>query len=205
MFCNILYDNNNVIGVYYDDNLMNLEINGLVQKKFIKRNQIKIEKYTANSLYCHDQENNKDIIIDIKPNNNLDNNINLDIKTNNNLDNNLLKSEEYIKIQQEKIDTKHKINELKNQKKKFLEEKQQYDYDLTLYYQLKKEEINEIPEIFALKYNIFEKLEENINFNNFMEEYKKVKPDNNYNLFSSNVYDDDFIKNNKHDEIILDI
>ena len=203
MFCNILYYNNNVIGVYYDDNLMNLEINGLVQKKFIKRNQIKIEKYTANSLYCHNQENNKDIIIDIKPNNNLD------IKPNNNLDikpnNNLLKSEEYIKMAQEKIDTKHKINELKNQKKKFLEEKQQYDYDLKLYYQFKKEEIIEIPDIFALKYNIFEKLEENINFNNFMEEYKKVKPDNNYNLFSSNVYDDEFINNNNHEEIILDI
>ena len=101
-----------------------------------------------------------------------------------------------------KIDTKHMINELKKQKKKLEEEKQSYEYDLKMYEKLKIEkgkiENFEIPEIFTLKFNIFEKLEtsNHLNFEVFKTEWEKVKPKNNYSLFSANPYEISFTNSN---------
>ena len=110
-----------------------------------------------------------------------------------------------------KIDTKHEINELKKQKIKLEEDKESYEYDLKVYKKLKneKEKIEnfEIPEIFTLKYNIYKKLEESneLNFNVFKTEWEKVKPLNNYNLFTANTYENLFTNSNNKEDINIEI
>jgi hypothetical protein len=66
-----------------------------------------------------------------------------------------------------------------------------------------------IPELFTLKYGIFDKLnsENKLNFENYREEFNKVKPKNNYDMFSANPYEESFInkKDDKDEELIFDI
>jgi hypothetical protein len=110
-----------------------------------------------------------------------------------------------------KIDINHDINELKKQKKQLEEDKQSFTYDLKIYEKLKieKEKIEnfEIPEIFALKFNIYEKLEasNNLTFEVFKIEWEKVKPKNNYSLFSANPYENLFATSNIKEDIKEDI
>lgn len=54
-----------------------------------------------------------------------------------------------------------------------------------------------IPEIFNLKYGLFEKLEtmNRLTFDDFYNEWEKIKPKNNYSMFGSNSYEDSFVEN----------
>jgi hypothetical protein len=65
----------------------------------------------------------------------------------------------------------------------------------------------EVPEIFSLKYKIFEKLEasKQLNFDVFKVEWEKVKPKNNYNLFASNPYENSFINEKRIDDINIEM
>jgi hypothetical protein len=125
----------------------------------------------------------------------------------------LEKSEEFLKNTQEKIDLTSKINELKLQKKKIEESHNEYNNDIQLYNKFKKDKDSNInfiiPELFTLKYGIFDKLnnENKINFENFREEYNKVKPKNNYDMFSANPYEESFVhkKEDNDEELIFDI
>jgi len=116
------------------------------------------------------------------------------------------KSEEYKKIQQEKIDLNSKINELKYEKKKLEDFKNEYKNDLKLYEIFCKEKLNNenfiIPELFTLKFNIFDKLNSsnNLSFENYKEEYNKIKPKNNYDMFTNNPYEESFENKNKDSE-----
>jgi len=113
------------------------------------------------------------------------------------------KSDEYKKIQQEKIDLNSKINELKYEKKKLEDFKNEYKNDLKLYEIFSKEKLNNenfvIPELFTLKFGIFDKLNNsnNLSFENYKEEYNKVKPKNNYDMFTNNPYENSFEIENK--------
>lgn len=51
----ILFNNQNVIGIFNDEEIMNNYIDGCIQNNFFNRDTIKIEKYTMNSLLCHDK------------------------------------------------------------------------------------------------------------------------------------------------------
>ena len=174
----ILFLKNEAIGIYDNEEILNNFINGCYQNNFFNKDDIKIKKYNINSINCLNTEEKKipeKIIPEKKiPEKNLEN-----LK---NLKKELIESEEYKKLMQMKIDTKHEINELKKQKIKLEEDKESYEYDLKIYKKLKneKEKIEnfEIPEIFTLKYNIYKKLEESneLNFNVFKTEWEKVKP-----------------------------
>ena len=176
----ILFLRNEAIGIYDNEEILNNFINGCYQNNFFNKDDIKVKKYNINSINCLNIENK------IIPEKNL--------KNLENKKKELIESEEYKKLMQMKIDTKHEINELKKQKIKLEEDKESYEYDLKVYKKLKneKEKIEnfEIPEIFTLKYNIYKKLEESneLNFNVFKTEWDKVKPLNNYNLFTTNTY-----------------
>ena len=107
---------------------------------------------------------------------------------------------------QEKIDLNSKINELKYEKKKLLEEQTTYNNDLKLFELFTKEQHKNsdfiIPELFNLKFDIFNKLNINntLNFENFKEEYDKVKPGNNYDeMFKVNPYEETFINKKQND------
>jgi hypothetical protein len=202
----ILFLRNEAIGVYNNEEILNNFINGCLQNNFFNKDDIKIKKYNINSINCLNIENK------IIPNKNLENKKNLENEKNlENLKKELIESEEYKKLMQMKIDTKHEINELKKQKIKLEEDKESYEYDLKVYKKLKneKEKIEnfEIPEIFTLKYNIYKKLEESneLNFNVFKTEWDKVKPLNNYNLFTANTYENLFTNSNNKEDINIEI
>ena len=193
----ILFLKNEAIGIYDNEEILNNFINGCYQNNFFNKDDIKIKKYNINSINCLNIENK------IIPEKNL--------KNLENKKKELIESEEYKKLMQMKIDTKHEINELKKQKIKLEEDKESYEYDLKVYKKLKneKEKIEnfEIPEIFTLKYNIYKKLEESneLNFNVFKTEWDKVKPLNNYNLFTTNTYENFFTNSNNKEDINIEI
>jgi len=198
-FVFIIYLKNNVIAVYNNETLLNIFINGAIQKNFFKKEEIRIDKYNVNSMLCLTKTEEHVIIqkkkIDIP---------NKEETIESTKSQEYLKSEEYQKLAQEKTDTKHEINILKLKKKKYEEEKQVFNSDLKIYYQFKKakeQENFEMPDMFITKYDIFKKLEENnqLTFELFKEEWDKVKPKNNYNLFNANSYEETFV--NKPSEL----
>ena len=162
----ILFLRNEAIGIYDNEEILNNFINGCYQNNFFNKDDIKIKKYNINSINCLNIENK------IIPEKNL--------KNLENKKKELIESEEYKKLMQMKIDTKHEINELKKQKIKLEEDKESYEYDLKIYNKLKnqKEKIEnfEIPEVFILKYNIYKKLEESNELSKtaFKIEWKKI-------------------------------
>ena len=211
----ILILKNEAIGIYDNEEILNNFINGCLQNNFFNKDDIKIKKYNINSINCLNIENTtyqskiiseKKEIIKEKKIENIKKELNESEEYKE-----LIKSEEYTKLMQMKIDTKHQINELKKQKIKLEEEKESYEYDLKMYKKLKneKEKIEnfEIPEIFTLKFNIYKKLEESneLNFEVFKIEWEKVKPLNNYSLFSTNTYENLFTNSNNKEEINIDI
>jgi hypothetical protein len=200
----VLFKNENVIGIFDDEQITNTYIDGCIQNNFFTRDNIKIQKYTMNSLFCH----NKDKIIntvEVKKSNvesNKDQVIKSTVESEKKIDfKELCKDENYKKIVQDKIDINHKINELKQKKKKIEESKITYDVDIKLYDKFKNEKEKQssfvIPEIFNLKYELFEKLEttNKLSFDEFYNEWEKIKPKNNYSMFGSNSYEDSFVEN----------
>jgi len=196
----ILFLKNEAIGVYDNEEILNNFINGCLQNNFFNKDDIQIKKYNINSINCLNIENK------IIKESNLENIKNLEKEKKE-----LIESEEYKELMQMKIDTKHQINQLKKQKIKLEEEKESYEYDLKIYKKLKneKEKIEnfEIPEIFTLKFNIYKKLEESneLNFEVFKIEWEKVKPQNNYSLFSPNIYENLFTNSNNKEDVNIDI
>ena len=188
---------NNVIGVYNNEILMNDFINGGIQNNLFNSNELNILKYNMNSIYNHTNYefkfNNKiDNKIDNKVDNKIDNKVD-------NTKNKLLNNESYQKIMQQKIDTQHEINELKYKKKLYEESKITYNSDLVMYNkfneEIKRNEKFKIPSLFILKYNLFKQLDDanELTFETFYEEWEKIKPKNNYNMFGSNSYEESFI------------
>jgi hypothetical protein len=193
----ILFLKNEAIGVYDNEEILNNFINGCLQNNFFNKDDIKIKKYNINSINCLTIEKKLENIKNVE-----------NFET---LKKELIESEEYKELMQKKIDTKHEINELKKQKIKLEEDKESYEYDLKIYNKLKndKEKIENfvIPEIFNLKYNIYKKLEESneLNFNVFRIEWEKVKPQNNYNLFTTNTYENLFTNSHNKEDINIEI
>jgi hypothetical protein len=193
----ILFLKNEAIGVYDNEEILNNFINGCLQNNFFNKDDIKIKKYNINSINCLTIEKKLENIKNVE-----------NLET---LKKELIESEEYKELMQKKIDTKHEINELKKQKIKLEEDKESYEYDLKIYNKLKndKEKIENfvIPEIFNLKYNIYKKLEESneLNFNVFRIEWEKVKPQNNYNLFTTNTYENLFTNSHNKEDINIEI
>lgn len=224
----VLIKNEKVIGVFDNEDLIDTFINGGIQNEFFDKKSIKKLKFTMNSIYCHNNKFNSITMKNYEQTNNLeeekeqtkkdleDKNKDVEerVKRKKELEEKtkeLLKNEEYQKIMQDKIDTKHEINELKQKKKKYEESKNTYDCDIKLYATFQKEkEKNEqfvIPEIFSLKYELFEKLEKSnrLTFDAFYEEWEVIKPKNNYSMFGSNPYEDSFVGKNTSEDINIEM
>jgi hypothetical protein len=203
----VLFKNENVIGIFDDEQILNTYIDGCIQNNFFNRDNIKIEKYTMNSLFCHNKDKLTKIINTIEVKKSVESNKDqvekkLPVESEKKIDfKELCKNENYKKIIQDKIDIKHEINELKQKKKKIEESKITYDVDIKLYDKFKNEKEKQssfvIPEIFNLKYELFEKLEttNKLSFDEFYNEWEKIKPKNNYSMFGSNSYEDSFVEN----------
>ena len=215
----VLIKNEKVIGVFDNEEMIDTFINGGIQNEFFDKKSIKKLKFTMNSIYCHNNKFNSITVKNEEQTSKLDEEkqkkeVDDRIKRKKELEEKtkeLLKDEEYQKIMQEKIDTKHEINELKQKKKKYEEAKNTYDCDIKLYATFQKEkEKNEqfvIPEIFSLKYELFEKLEKSnrLTFDAFYEEWEVIKPKNNYSMFGSNPYEDSFVTKNTPEDINIEM
>lgn len=183
MLIYIIEYNGNILGIYNDyNNLTNL-INGLKQNNLMNISNINILEYSINSIYCIKKYNyldeSKKEILPL-------NNNNLDITDPN-----------VIKKLNEKIEIQHNINILNLKKEKAKELKQIYDNDIKLYEIFKKEIDNNenfiIPELFQIKYKIFNLLEKEnkLSFENFIKEQNNNETD--IELFKPNEYENKFI------------
>jgi hypothetical protein len=110
---------------------------------------------------------------------------------------------EILEIAKQKIDLQHKINILKKQKEKIEESKNVFETDLKLFNMFKQsKKLNntfEIPELFAEKYKIMEKLavDNSLTWENFYKTFNETfKHNNNYiDYFASNDYENIFVNN----------
>ena len=209
----VLYLNNNLLGVFDNENALDTFIKGGVQNKFFKNENLKKEQYIMNS--CYKIENsNKIINTNIQPKKiseeTLQKSKELRKEKGKKLDE-LINSESYQKVLQEKIDVVTDINKIKYDKKLMVEKNNLYNEDVKLFnlFTKEKEKNNNfiVPALFELKFSIFDSLTKanNLSFETFMEEYEKVKPENNYDMFTSNNYEKTFEKNNKDFEMEFEL
>ena len=106
-------------------------------------------------------------------------------------------------LQKHSAELQRNINMLKIQKEKINESKQVYESDLKLFNMFKNSVETEtnfkIPEIFAKKYKIMNKLfiEDKLTWENFINNYKNENYYGDY--FSSNSYEEKFANNSEND------
>jgi len=212
----VLYLNNNLLGIFDNENALNTFIKGGIQNKFFKEENLRREQYIMNSC-CKvgfNSNTNTNIqqkeIIQKTSEETLQKSKESRKEKGKKLDE-LFNSESYKKIEQEKIDVVTDINKIKYDKKLMVEKNKLYNEDIKLFelFTKEKEKNNNfiIPALFELKFPIFYSLTKanKLSFETFMEEYEKVKPENNYDMFTSNNYEKIFEKNNKDFEMEFEL
>lgn len=206
----VLYLNNNLLGVFDNDIALNTFIKGGVQNKFFKQENIRTEQYIINSCYKIENTNTKQKETIQKKQETIQKTKESRKEKEEKIDE-LYKSESYQKVLQEKIDVVTDINKIKYDKKLMVEKNKLYVEDIKLFDLFTKEKEKNpnfiIPALFELKFPIFDSLSKanNLSFETFMEEYEKVKPANNYDMFTSNNYEKTFEKNNKDFEMEFEL
>lgn len=156
MLIYVIEYNENILGIYNDYTSLTNLINGLKQNGLLNINNINILEYTINSIYC------------VRKYNYLDETKKELLPKTNNINNLDITDPDVIKKLNEKIEIQHNINILNMKKEKAKELKQIYDNDIKLYEIFQKEKNNNenfiIPELFEIKYKIFNLLEKKINY-----------------------------------------
>ena len=203
----VLYLNNNLLGIFDNENALNTFIKGGIQNNFFKEENLRREQYIMNSC-CKVGVNTNETIQ--KTPEALLKSKELRKEKGKKIDE-LYNSESFQKVLQEKIDVVTDINKIKYDKKLMVEKNKLYNEDIKLFdlFTKEKEKNNNfiIPALFELKFSIFDSLTKanNLSFETFMEEYEKVKPENNYDMFTSNNYEKTFEKNNKDFEMEFEL
>jgi len=206
----VLYLNNNLLGIFDNENALNTFIKGGIQNNFFKEENLRREQYIMNSCCkvgfnknTHEKIHKiQEETLQKSKESNKDKGKKLD---------ELFNSESYKKIAQEKIDVVTDINKIKYDKKLMVEKNKLYNEDIKLFNLFTKEKEKNpnfvIPVLFELKFPIFDSLTKanNLSFETFMEEYEKVKPENNYDMFTSNNYEKTFEKNTNNFEMNFEL
>jgi hypothetical protein len=233
----VLYLKDVVIGTFNNEHLLNCFVKGGIQNNFFTEQDIKKDIFELNTICKKNKilskEESKQIsedeerfkiqkILEDKHNNIIlleennkkiieENNKKIKEEKKRKLEE-FKKTEEYTKIQEERAVLTNEINQLKLKKKKLQELEQEYNINLNLYKKFVEEKTKDsefkIPELFTLKYSIYERLdkENNLNFENYKIIWEKEKPKNEYDLFKTNTYEDSFIsKKEENLEIELEI
>ena len=199
----VLMLNNNVIGVFNSTLQLNNYVDGCVQNNFFTKEMICVKTFVVNSCFnvdlpvCNLQANNNNKILLLKnvkssPVRNTQQPVKDDVK----------KSEEYLKIQQDKAELTHKINMLKNNKKKIENEMSIFNTEVELYKKFKNNLETDktfcIPELFDIKYKLYLSLdnENKLNFDDYYRKWLEIRPSNNYNMFDTNSYETSFHNKN---------
>ena len=198
----VLYLNDKILGIYDNEKALNIFVDGAVQNNFFTKENIKIQKFAMNS--CFNLSIKKEATILVKDNEPIK-------PSKKEVKEQLVKTDEFKEMMQEKTEVVNQINRIKYDKKLMMEKENLYNEDLKLYniFITEKEKDSKfvIPELFSIKFNIFEKLSSNkmISFETFSEEYDKVKPANNYDMFKSNTYEASFEGKSKNFEMEFEI
>lgn len=210
------------IGVYNNQESAYIFIQGCRQNGFIKGN-VEIHYYHPNSCYCVNVETVTDNLSKCSKSNNIEikNVINQNTTAQNNTTQNnttnesyeetinFTNSDQYLEMAKQKIELQHKINMLKNHKKKIEESKISYENDFKLFELFSQNQQKDpnfiIPEIFKDKFSLMKKLNENNNLSweTFMKEFQQSGINNYDDLFGLNSYDEMFLDSeseNKKDE-----
>lgn len=210
----VLYLNNNLLGIFDNESTLNAFIKGGIQNNFFKEENLRREQYIMNSCCKVGFNTNKDSVVpkEISHKNQEDLNKTKELRKEKSKKlEELYNSESFQKVLQEKIDVVTDINKIKYDKKLMVEKNKLYNEDMKLFdlFTKEKEKNNNfiIPALFELKFPIFDRLTKsnNLSFETFMEEYEKVKPENNYDMFTSNNYEKTFEKNNKDFEMEFEL
>lgn len=193
----VLMLNNNVIGVFNSTLQLNNYVDGCVQNNFFTKEMICVKTFVVNSCFNVDlpvnnsQVNNKILLLKNAKTNvsNPVKNITLPVKDDSK------NSEEYLKIQQDKAELTHKINMLKNNKKKIENEMSIFNTEVELYkkfkHNLETDKTFSVPELFDIKYKLYLSLdnENKLNFEDYYKKWLEIRPSNNYNMFDTNSYE----------------
>lgn len=191
----LIEHNNKVIGSYTDHEQAELFIDSCIQNNLMKN--AKILTFKNNSCFLvsskvYEKKVEEIEIVKIE-----------EIKTEKvieiyDLEESKLKEEKNEETKKESVKLQHKINILKNYKKKIEESKVMYDNDLKLYNLFSENKNNDekfiIPELFIEKYNLFNRLKEknDLCWETFFKEYKTVNYyDDHFKLTS---YEDNFLQ-----------
>jgi hypothetical protein len=179
-----------LIGLYSDYEMCTQTLEGLVQNRFVMRNNITIKSYYENSMMtgrydveCGDNLNTKNVIT---------NNISEDETTMSESD---MDTETRKRVDEEKkkrADLQYEITKAKKEKERLEESQRMFEVDLDLYKRFKKvldkNPQFEIPELFQDKYPLMQRLEHDnmLTWENFHANYKPKTIESGYtNMFNS--------------------
>ena len=140
----ILYLNKKIIGVYNNEQLLNIFIDGAIQKSYFNREDIIIDKYIMNSMVLVAPSNSDSLEIEQLEKERVEkerlekeqleklekDRLDKERQEKVEKEKQLLESSEFALLMQNKIDTKNQLNRLKHTKKKYEEELSQYKYDI---------------------------------------------------------------------------
>ncbi len=180
-----------LIGLYSDYEICTQTLEGLVQNRFVMRNNITIKSYYENSMMtgrydieCGNDLNTKNVVAN--------NNISEDETTMSESD---MDTETRKRVDEEKkkrADLQYEITKAKKEKERLEESQRMFEVDLDLYKRFKKvldKNPNfEIPELFQDKYPLMQRLEHDnmLNWENFHTHYKPKTIETGYiNMFNS--------------------
>lgn len=180
-----------LIGLYSDYEQCKQTLEGLVQNRFVVRNNINIKSYYENSMMtgrydveCGNNMNTKNVVVK--------NDISEDETTMSESD---LDTETRKKVEDERkkrTDLQYELNKAKKEKERLEESHRTFEVDIDLYHRFKKVLAKnpsfEIPELFQDKYPLMERLENDnmLNWENFHKYYQPEKIESGYtNIFNS--------------------
>lgn len=180
-----------LIGIYSDHAQCKQTLEGLVQNRFVTRNNINIKSYYENSITskhydveCGHDINTKTRFVktDVSENDTTMSESELDTDTRKKLED----------AQKKKSELQYELNKIKKEHERLEESHRIFDVDVGLYYEFKKiltkKPDFEIPELFQDKYPFMERLDHDnmLNWDNFHKYYKCHPIETGYtNMFNS--------------------
>jgi len=180
-----------LIGLYSDYEQCTQTLEGLVQNRFVVRNNISIKSYYENSMMtgrydveCGNDLNTKNVVVK--------NDISEDETTMSESD---MDTETRKKVEDERkkrTDLQYELIKAKKEKERLEESQRTFEVDIDLYHRFKKVLAKnpsfEIPELFQDKFPVMERLEHDnmLNWENFYKHYQPRKIETGYtNMFNS--------------------
>ena len=178
-----------LIGLYSDYEQCTQTLEGLVQNRFVIRNQINIKSYYENSMMtgrydveCGNNMNTKNVVVNISEDETTMSESDMDTNTRKKVD----------EERKHRADLQFELTKAKKEKERLEESQRTFEVDFDLYNRFKKVLAKnpkfEIPELFQDKYPLMERLEHDnmLNWENFHKHYQPKNIETGYtNMFNS--------------------